>query len=334
LTYKTTAVPVSPDDLEAAAAPFDSATPTRAAQKRYTLPLVLFAVSVLTTMAIGARFMQNFLLGLPTVASDSDLWPWPWLMQHPANILLGWPFSAALLTILLAHEFGHYFACRAHGIDTTLPLLLPAPTLSGTAGAVILIRSRIPNRHALLDVGVYGPICGYIASLIAIIVGFALSKPLPEHPAAPLIGFGEPWSVRLVHALLAGMHPGIPTFALVVRHPVLIAGWVGLFITALNLLPAGQLDGGHILYAIWPRVHRPVTLLLSAALIVCGIFFWIGWILWGLLLLLPIMRHPMVPLDRPLTGGQRLLAAAALLLFALTFSLEPFLGSSVMHYFR
>jgi hypothetical protein len=302
--------------------------------QRYLLPLALFAASIVTTMAIGARFMQNFLSGLPTVAQDSDLWPWPWLIHQPEKFLLGWQFSAALLGILLAHEFGHYFACRAHGIETTLPLLLPAPTLSGTAGAVILIRGRIPNRCALIDVGASGPIFGYIASLIAIAVGFWLSKPAPIDSVSALIAFGQPMTIGLVHSIVGWFHPGAPAFALAVRHPVLVAGWVGLFITSLNLIPAGQLDGGHILYAVWPKLNRPVTLALSAILIACGVFFWIGWVLWGLIMLIPAMRHPKVPVDDALGPWRRALAAAALVLFALTFSLQPFMDSSILHYFR
>ena len=334
MTYKQTAVPVSASDLGAVSSSFDTSTPVRVKFKTFALPLVLFVLSILTTMAIGARFMQNFLLGLPTVAADSDLWPWPWLIRHPANFLLGWPFSAALLSILLAHEFGHYFACRAHRISTTLPLLLPAPTLSGTAGAIILMRSRIPNRRALVDVGVFGPICGYIASLIAIAIGMWLSKPLPDNPVPPLIAFGEPWSIRIVHFALAGLRPGLPSFEMAVRHPVLIAGWVGLFITALNLIPAGQLDGGHILYAVWPKIHRPTTLIFAVVLVLCGVFFWVGWLLWGLLLLIPAMRHPKVSFEEPLDPWRKTLAVMALMLFALTLSLQPFLGSSILHYFK
>src|SRR5580658_622040 len=166
--------------------------------REYGLPALLFAVSAVTTTAIGARFMQNFLDGLPTVVEDSDLWPWPWLFAHPGRFLLGWPFSLALLAILLAHEFGHYFACRAHGIRCTLPWLLPAPTLSGTAGAVIQIRSRIPNRLALMDVGAYGPLAGYLASLMVVAIGFLLSSAAPVDRAPALIGFGNPLTLRMI----------------------------------------------------------------------------------------------------------------------------------------
>jgi membrane-associated protease RseP (regulator of RpoE activity) len=290
---------------------------------------------MVTTTAIGARFMQNFLDGLPTVVSESDLWPWPWLFAQPSRFLLGWPFSLALLAILLTHEFGHYFACRAHGIRSTLPWVLPAPTLSGTAGAVIQIRGRIPTRQALMDVGAYGPLAGYLVSLIVVAIGFLLSSVAPLHLNAghpDLIGFGNSVTLNMVHSILAQMYPATPGFALALRHPVLVAGWVGLFITSLNLMPAGQLDGGHILYAISPRVHRGVTLLMPIVLLLGGLFFWVGWILWGILLLIPAMRHPRVPVDQPLDRKRFWLSVLALAVLALTFSSAPFANSSILHY--
>lgn len=305
--------------------------------REYGLPGGLLAVSMVTTTAIGARFMQNFLDGRPTVVSESDLWPWPWLFAQPSRFLLGWPFSLALLTILLTHEFGHYFACRAHGIRSTLPWVLPAPTLSGTAGAVIQIRGRIPNRQALMDVGAYGPLAGYLASLIVVAIGFLLSHIAPAHPDAAhpdLIGFGNSLTLSMVHSLLAQLYPATPAFAVALRHPVLVAGWVGLFITSLNLMPAGQLDGGHILYAFSPRVHRGFTLLMPIALLFGGFFFWVGWILWGALLLIPAMRHPRVPIDQPLDRERLWLSVLALAVLALTFSCAPFANSSILHYLR
>jgi len=298
----------------------------------YGLPLLLLAISIVTTTAIGARFMHNFLLGRPAVVNESDLWPWPWLLAEPRRFLLGWPFSFALLGILLTHEFGHYFACRAHRIRATLPWVLPAPTLSGTAGAVIQIRSRIPNRLALLDVGIYGPLAGYAASLITVTAGFLLSRPISPHPVPALIAFGKPLTLELVPQVFSRLHHHSLSFDLATRHPVLIAGWVGLFITSLNLIPGGQLDGGHILYALSPRLHRLVTRILPPILLLFGFFFWVGWVLWGLMLLIPAMRHPYVPIDRPLGTPRILLCGLALAVFALTFSLEPFTGGSIWSY--
>ena len=300
--------------------------------KRYGLPSLLLGVSMVTTTAIGARYMQNFLDGMPTVVTESDLWPWPWLLHEPSRFQLGWPFSLTLLTILISHEFGHYFACRIHGIRCTLPWVLPAPTLSGTAGAVIQIRGRIPNRRALMDVGAYGPLAGYAASLVAVAVGLLLSRPTIQGGVRPLISFGHPVTLTLVHDLLHALsHPAVPRFEAALQHPVLIAGWVGLFITALNLIPAGQLDGGHILFALSPRWHRAVSKFLPPLLIVFGFYFWIGWLFWGALLWIPAMRHPPVPEGHSL-GRRRVLAFLCFGVFLLTFAVEPFQESSIWWY--
>jgi Zn-dependent protease len=331
-------VQVQESGLAALTAPLALPRPPRVVRKAlldYGLPLFLLGLSVLTTTAIGARFMYNFLNGQPAVVSENDLWPWPWLLAHPGRFHLGWPFSVALLGILLTHEFGHYFACRAHGIRATLPWVLPAPTLSGTAGAVIQIRSRIATRRALVDVGIYGPLAGFLASLFAVTLGLLLSHPASTGHAPALIGFGEPLTLKLVPRLLAQLHPGTPAFDQAIRHPVLIAGWVGLFITALNLIPGGQLDGGHLLYALSPRWHRWITLALPVVLLAFGFFFWVGWVLWGAILLIPAMRrHPHVPSNQPL-GPQRIaLCLLAFVIFALTFAARPFAGSSILNYLR
>jgi len=277
--------------------------------------------------------MQNFLEGMPPVVRDSDLWPWAWLSDHPELWFLGWTFSFSLLGILLTHEFGHYFACRAHKIKATLPMVLPAPTLSGTAGAVIQIRSRIPSRNALMDVGLYGPLAGYIASVIAIAVGFTLSINASANAPAAIVRFGgEPLTIRILHAVMAQWDPEVPSFALIAPHPVLVAGWIGLFITSLNLIPGGQLDGGHILYAISPRTHRVVTNFLPFVLFIAGAVFWVGWILWGIFLMIPAMRHPRVPEQTKLTGGRLVLGIVGLIIFVLSFTPMPFYDNSLMHF--
>jgi membrane-associated protease RseP (regulator of RpoE activity) len=304
--------------------------------REYCLPLLLLAASAVTTTANGARFMQNFLEGMPPVVRDSDLWPWPWLSEHPHLFASGFAFSCTLLGILLVHELGHYFACRAHGIDSTLPWVLPAPTLSGTLGAVIRIRSRIPSRNALMDVGIYGPLAGYAASALAIAIGFLLSGTGPAKIHTTVVYSdiarfgGEPFSIRLIHALLMRSNPALPSFEQIAPHPVLIAGWIGLFITALNLIPGGQLDGGHILFAISPRLHRISTRLLPFVLILCGLRYWAGWALWGLILLIPVMRHPRVSAETTLSRTRIALGVLGLALFVLTFTPTPFYDSSLL----
>lgn len=300
----------------------------------YGLPLLLLIASVITTTANGARFMQNFLDGMPPVVTENDIWPWAWLSDHPELFKTGFAFSFALLGILLVHEFGHYFACRWHGIRSTLPWVLPAPTLSGTAGAVIQIRGRIPTRDALMDVGIFGPLAGYIASAIAVAVGFTLSYRTPTLAPHALVRFGgDDLTIRLLHALLVRWRPSIPPFEQIAPHPVLVAGWVGLFITSLNLIPGGQLDGGHILYAISPKAHKVMTRLLPIALIAAGTIFWVGWILWGAFLLVPAMRHPKVAADPPLTRKRIVLGIVGLAIFLLTITAMPFYRNSLMHFF-
>ncbi len=308
--------------------------PVRSNLREYGLPLLLLTASAVTTTANGARFMHNFLLGMPPVVRDSDLWPWAWLFAHPGKFVTGWAFSASLLGILLLHEFGHYFACLRHRIRATLPWVLPAPTLSGTAGAVIKIRNRIPSRNALMDVGIYGPLAGYLASVIAVAVGFALSYRAPIHAPRAIVRFGaEPLTIRLLHALVVRWNPATPSFANVIPHPVLVAGWIGLFITSLNLIPGGQLDGGHILYAVSPKAHKLLTNLLPVALFIMGTVYWVGWLLWGMFLLIPAMRHPQVPESPCLSRSRLALASIGLAIFLLTFTPTPFLDSSLIHFF-
>jgi membrane-associated protease RseP (regulator of RpoE activity) len=332
--------------LEAQAAAPPGGTPTQAAAgaeavaasgkrrpfRRYGIPLLLLAASVITTTANGARFMENFTEGMPPVVRDGDLWPWPWLMQNPEKFAGGLAFSGALLAILLIHEFGHYFACRAHKIRASLPWVLPAPTLSGTMGAVIRIRSRMPSMNAVMDVGIYGPLAGYVVSVFAVAVGFALSFHSPIDAPHALVRFGgEPLTIRLLHHLLVQWDPTIPSFDDIAPHPILVAGWIGLFITSLNLIPGGQLDGGHILYAISPRLNRWATKLLPFVLFLAGAVFWMGWMLWGVFMLLPVMRHPKVPAEEPLSRSRLLLGLVGLAILLLTFTPVPFSDGSLMH---
>jgi membrane-associated protease RseP (regulator of RpoE activity) len=275
--------------------------------------------------------MQNFLEGLPPVARESDLWPWPWLLRHPALFSAGFAYSLTLLGILLVHEYGHYAACAAHRMRTTLPWVIPAPTLSGTFGAIIRVRTRIPSRNALMDVGIYGPLAGFIASAIAVATGLMLS--VPRTPSAPgsVIRFGgDPLTIHLLRHILTHWNPAVPSFNQASPHPILVAGWIGLFITALNLIPGGQLDGGHILYALSPRLHRLTTNLLPFLLFLAGTIYWVGWLFWGVFLLIPALRHPKVPIDSSLSRGRAALGILGLVLFALTFTPTPFYDNSLL----
>jgi membrane-associated protease RseP (regulator of RpoE activity) len=305
--------------------------PSRASQPIVWLPLCLLVVSIFTTASTGALLMQNFRLGQPPLVNDGDIFPLHWIWNHPWALASGWSFSLTLLGILLAHEAGHYFFCRHHGIEASWPYVLPAPTLSGTAGAVIRIRSRIPFRRALMEVGIAGPIAGYLVALPATILGLLLSRPVGTGSAPALVQFHQPLTIALLDKILARWVPPLDNL---LPHPILIASWVGLFVTSLNLIPAGQLDGGHILYAISPRWHRRMTIAVPVVLLVMGVTLWTGWILWGVILLLPAMRHPHVPYFPLMPYNHRWLCVLALILLVLTFLPAPFVGTSVLDLFR
>jgi Zn-dependent protease len=293
------------------------------------IPLSLLVVSIFTTASTGALLMQNFRHGQPPLVAEGDLIPLHWIWNHPSALASGWSFSLALLGILLAHEAGHLFFCRHHGIRASWPYVLPAPTLSGTAGAVIRIRSRIPSRRALIEVGVAGPIAGYVVALATTVLGLLLSRPADPASAPALVQFHWPLTITLLGRLL-----GAPAMGNLLPHPILIASWVGLFVTSLNLIPAGQLDGGHILYALSPQWHRRLTWVVPVILLVMGVTLWTGWVLWGVILLLPPMRHPHVPYFPLMPGKHRWLCVLALGILLLTLLPAPFVGTSVIDLFR
>jgi Zn-dependent protease len=298
------------------------------------LPLCLLLVSVFTTASTGALLTHNFRLGQPPLVSEGDLFPLLWIWKHPSSLPSGWSFSLALLGILLAHEAGHSIFCRRHGIRASWPYVLPAPTLSGTAGAVIRIRSRIPSRRALIEVGIAGPIAGYVVALGTSILGILLSRPADPGSGPALVQFHQPLTIALLDRMLAALIPGVPALNNMLPHPILIASWVGLFVTSLNLIPAGQLDGGHILYAIAPRWHRRMTFAVPVVLLAMGVTLWTGWLLWGVILLLPAMRHPRVSYFPLMPYDHRWLAVLALGILVLTFLPAPFVGTSLLDLFR
>jgi membrane-associated protease RseP (regulator of RpoE activity) len=285
---------------------------------RLWLHILLFVVTLLSTSAVGARFSYNFDHNLPAFepARDMDAF-WSW-WREPEILAQGLPFSLTLLTILMAHESGHYVACLFYRIDASLPYFLPAPTFTGTMGAFIRIRSPIFSRRQLFDIGIAGPIAGFIFLLPAAGVGLALSKVIPGIADTGSLRFGTPLLLRGLEWLVFPGHGASDIYL----HPVARAAWVGMFATALNLLPAGQLDGGHIVYALFEKRHKWVTWAVIIALVVLGIF-WYGWLLWAILLFFFARRHPQI-YDVSGIGRERWwLGLLGFILLLLCFTIAP-----------
>jgi hypothetical protein len=243
-----------------------------------------------------------------------------------ALLALGLQFSLATHFILLCHELGHWFACRRHRLDASPPYFLPAPLGLGTFGAFIRIRSLVRTKRELLDVGVAGPIAGFVALLPVLAVGVGLSRPasLPVPPTGDVgLLLYRPGESLLLGGLTRLFHGELPAGVVLNPHPLLLAGWVGLFATMLNLLPLAQLDGGHILYAAVGRVQRRLAWPLWGALALLG-FAWPGWWLWCLFVLLLGLKHPrLLDEGEPLDARRRRLAWLALAIFALGFMPVP-----------
>ena len=277
-------------------------------KQRYWLHILLLLATIFTTLVVGAKMEFDFIHNItPFVHGDEfiPLFPVGWVLQEPSRLLLGIPFSATLLLILLAHEMGHYLYCRHYGVYATLPFFIPAPTLIGTLGAVIRIRSPIRSRCALFDIGIAGPIAGFVVALGVLVVAMFHSRVLPGVMANSDVEIQYP---LIFHALwtvlpLADVHGGSSVLQDIYFHPTAVAAWVGMFATALNLLPGGQLDGGHIVFSLSPRAHRTVSRLTILALDSLAYYFWLGWLLWAILLRISGMRHPMVEEWPGVTGG-------------------------------
>jgi Zn-dependent protease len=298
--------------------------------RRYLLPSLLFVATILTTTLIGMRYMYDFRMGQSPITSEVDILPYAWDWQHLRLFTDGLPFSMTLLAILLAHEFGHFLACRYFNVETTLPLLFPAPTFSGTFGALIRIRSRVRSRGALIAIGASGPIAGFVVASAATCYGLVHSTALNPQAPPSILRTSAPGLMTVLRNTLIASYPDIPPLLGMAPHPVLIASWVGLLITAFNLLPAGQLDGGHIVYALSPRLHRLSSTATIGVLLYLGTIEWIGWLFWAILLMLPMMKHPKI-LDRTPLGLETLaLAPVSFAIFAVSASTQPVAGMSLM----
>jgi membrane-associated protease RseP (regulator of RpoE activity) len=315
---------VSSQDFSPAPYPFYPANGTGEVQsfgllrtrERLWLHGLLFALTLLTTTIVGAALQFDFDRNVPLDAEHIfSIYTWIW--RYPSSLIHGLPFSLTLLVSLLAHEFGHYLAAMYHGVDASLPYFLPSPFL-GTWGAFIRVRSPIYSKRVLFDIGVAGPLAGFVFLLPALAVGLAFSKMIPGVVHQGNVQFGVPalqW--LLERAVFPAAHSGD-----IYLHPVARAAWVVMFTTALNLLPIGQLDGGHIVYSFFPQIHKTVSKVLCVVLLPLG-YFWGGWALLGLVLLFLGRRHPVIVDDSDLGPGRRKLGWLALVIFLLCFTYMP-----------
>ena len=281
------------------------------------LPILLLVLTSITTTLAGADMMYLFRRNLPfTMDGERYLL----VLTSPQFWLEGVIFSAPLLLILFAHEMGHFLACEYYDVDATYPYFIPFPTPIGTMGAFIRIRAPILSRRALFDIAVAGPIAGFVTLLPVLLIGLTLSKVHPNLSNDSDLIFGMPEIVRLLAAFL---FPGIAPED-VYLHPAARAAWVGLLATALNLLPIGQLDGGHIVYAFTGEFSKLLYRLAWGGVLVLAAFFsWRTWLVWAILLLFLGMRHPPIYDDASLGSRRILLAVFALLMFLVSFSAVP-----------
>ncbi|GAB4379584.1 MAG: site-2 protease family protein [Calditrichia bacterium] len=306
---------------------FVHVVPQKVADKpaRIWINVLLFLLTIFSTMMAGAIMLQKDFF------SDFSL------------ILAGWPYSLAVMLILTAHEMGHYLAARYHKLKVTLPYYIPLPIPAfhfGTLGAFIKIKSPIPSRLALLDVGAAGPISGFVVSIIFLVIGYAN---LPDLPG--IIAYVEqmhPWDVHdqginlvlgksllfaFFNDVLAG---GRLPMNEVYHFPFIFAGWIGFLVTALNLIPIGQLDGGHILYALFRKKARLAGMISFLLLLILNFvliirFFSFVWVLWIILILFLIgFRHPpTMQDDPPLNFTRRVIGWITLSIFILCFTPLP-----------
>lgn len=268
------------------------------------LQIVLFILTMLSTLFVGA--MQT----------GADILKDPW------KIYYGLPFALTLMIILLTHELSHYFASKKHGVNATLPYFIPAPTIIGTFGAFIKMKSPIVTRKALIDIGASGPIAGFIVSVIAVLIGLHLSKIVSVSQTKGALTLGD----SILFSFLAQTVLGVtPADSDILLNPVAFAGWIGLFVTSMNLIPVGQLDGGHIAFALLGEKQTRLSFILVLVMSLLGVLLWEGWIIWAVLLLVIGLRHPpVISWEVPLDKRRKVIGWLAFVIFILTFIPVPF----------
>ncbi len=279
------------------------------ARPRPVLSLMLFLLTVLSTLIAGGLWTGS----LPFLTFDP--------LQSPMRLLDGAPFAITLLGILATHEFGHYFTARSYGASVSLPYFIPAPPPLpfGTLGAVIVMRSPARDRNSLFDIAVAGPLAGLIVAVPALLLGLSWSRVGPIPPDAT--SFGDSLLMRLLTYIVFGHIPeGMDVFI----HPVALAGWVGLFVTALNLFPVGQLDGGRIAYALFGAWHRQVSIATFFGLLALGaVFKSVNWIVFAGLVVVLIGFHHAPPLDDVTPLSPRRYAVGVFCLILLVLLIPP-----------
>ena len=286
-----------------------------------------------------------------------------WVSGQPGpyeltQLLNGLPYSLSILFILAAHEFGHYFATRIHNVKATLPFFIPFPPIMGffnfgTMGALIKTKTQIPNNKAMFDIGVWGPISGFIACLIVLIYGFthlpSVDYILSIHPdyfspdygkGAIHLEFGDSLLMVTLRNIFTSPGQFVPPMSEIYHYPYICAGWLGLFVTAMNMIPVGQLDGGHIIYSMFgSKKHEIIASISLIALIIMGVsgtvnaflnigftFGWTGWLLWALILYFFIkIKHPPVIEFTPLDTKRMIFGWIAIVILVLSFMPTPFI---------
>lgn len=322
---------ITPSQIDWSAFPppanFYAVVPRRPSARSLLLAIALFFLTLCTCLVAGTQFAAAYAKN-QTASVEDFLAAFKLFYQNPAGLLAGLPFAVTLLTILLAHELGHFFACRRHHIHSSYPFFIPFPSLIGTFGAFILMRSPIRTNRALFDVGASGPLVGFVFAVPALVYGVLHSSVVPAlahpSPSQDTVLFGAPLLQRWLNALF---HPGVNPNMLLLP-PIGRAAWVGLFATSLNLLPTAQLDGGHILRSVSPRLHRLSSWFLPAVLVALGYFGqWPGWYVWaGLLFAIRFLRALPVYDSSPLDPLRQFGACLTLAVFILSFMPVPVLG--------
>jgi len=285
-------------------------------QHKFWKHVLLFVFTLLSTTLAGACHYEAFVSDFSRMPVTLGLWGF---------LLNGLWYSGTILAILGAHEFGHYYLCRKYNVDATLPYFLPAPLLTGTLGAVIRIREPFPTRTALFDIGVAGPIAGFVVLVPALFLGMMLSNVTPEPPiSAGLVSLGEPMLFRLAERLVFG---ALPEGQALNIHPIVFAAWFGMLATALNLLPFGQLDGGHISYATIGRWSTPLSLA-TVLFAVAMTFVSTSWMFMTAMMVVMLVllgpRHPRVIYEyEPLGPGRKAIAVIAVIMLIICFTPAP-----------